>query len=168
MPKKNSAVLGLGSNLGQKSRNLALALQELSNFCDIVRVSSVYKTASLLRDEQDGYFNLCVLIRTDFSPEILLQAVKNLEKVMGRENNGRWYTRLIDIDIIDYNGIIGEFEGLSIPHKEMQNRSFVLYPLSEICPEYKHPVSCLNVNDMVKNIKDDLGISKLGVCIWRS
>jgi 2-amino-4-hydroxy-6-hydroxymethyldihydropteridine diphosphokinase len=168
MPKKNSAVLGLGSNLGQKSRNLARALQELSHFCDIVRVSSVYKTESLLRDEQDGYFNLCVLVRTDFSPENLLKAVKNLEKVMGRENNGRWYTRLIDIDIIDYNGIVCEFEGLSIPHKEMQNRSFVLYPLSEICPEYEHPVSCLNVNDMVKNIKDDLGISKLGVCIWRS
>lgn len=168
MHKKNLAVLGLGSNLGQKARNIACAVNEISRFCEIVRVSSVYKTASLLRDGQDGYFNICVLIRTDFPPEMLLSAVKNLEKVQGRENTGRWYTRLIDIDIIDYDGIVAEFDGLSIPHKEMQNRSFVLYPLAEIYPDYIHPVSCLNVNDMVKNIKDDLGISKLGVCIWRS
>ncbi|MGE4266127.1 MAG: 2-amino-4-hydroxy-6-hydroxymethyldihydropteridine diphosphokinase [Deferribacterales bacterium] len=168
MPKKSLAVLGLGSNLGQKARNLARAVNEISRFCEVVRVSSVYKTASLLRDGQDGYFNLCVLILTDFPPENLLTAVKNLEKVLGRENSGRWYTRLIDIDIIDYDNIVAEFSGLSLPHKEMQNRSFVLYPLSEIYPNYRHPVSCLNVNDMVKNIKDDLGISKLGVCIWRS
>lgn len=168
MRKKNLAVLGLGSNLGQKARNLALAVYEISCFCEVVRVSSIYKTASLLRDGQDGYFNLCMLVRTDFPPEKLLSAVKNLEKVMGRENTGRWYTRLIDIDIIDYDNIVAEFDGLSLPHKEMQNRSFVLKPLAEIYPDYIHPLSCLNVNDMVKNIKDDLGISKLGVCIWRS
>lgn len=167
MHKKSLAVLGLGSNLGRKSGNLADAVREISRFCEVVRVSSVYKTASLLRDSQDGYFNLCMLVRTDFFPENLLTAVKNLEKVMGRENTGRWYTRLIDIDIIDFDRTVLTLPQLNLPHIEMQNRSFVLYPMAEIYPDYVHPVSCQNIHDMIKNIKDDLGITRLGVCVWR-
>ncbi|MGE4317966.1 MAG: 2-amino-4-hydroxy-6-hydroxymethyldihydropteridine diphosphokinase [Deferribacterales bacterium] len=166
MRKKNLAVLGLGTNLGRKSLNLALTVKKLAGFLDIVRVSSVYKTSSLLKDSQNDYFNMCVLAETDFEPLSLLRAVKNLEKTMGREDLGRWYSRVIDIDIIDYGGLTLKTPELTLPHPEMENRSFVLLPLREIYPDYHHPVHCRSIENMVNNIKDDLGISKLGVCSW--
>lgn len=167
MHKKNLAVLGLGTNLGTKSQNLSSALKLISGFCGITAVSSVYKTQSLLKDSQNDYFNICASIMTDFSPHDLLSALKNIEKVMGRTNTGRWYTRIIDIDIIDYDGIILSSENLVLPHQEMENRSFVLYPLKEIYPSYVHPFHCRSIDNMIDLIKDDLGISKLGVCTWR-
>lgn len=167
MPAKSLAVLGLGSNLGRRAENLASALRGLSGFCDIVKVSSVYGTKSLLSDGQGDYLNLCVMVRTDFVPLGLLAAVKNLETVLGRSPSGRWQSRLIDIDIIDYDNKTFQSDKLTIPHAEMANRSFVLYPLREIFPDYKHPLSCQNIDDMVKSIHDDLGIKKLGVCVWR-
>lgn len=167
MHRKNSAVLGLGTNLGNKGSNLASALKYISGFCNIDKVSSVYKTQSLLKDGQSDYFNLCVLVRTDFTPLQLLQAVKNIEKIMGRTNTGRWYTRIIDIDIIDYDNSVFSYKNLTIPHAEMENRSFVLLPMLEIIPDYKHPIHCRTIVDMVNLIKDNLGISKLGVCTWQ-
>ena len=166
MHKTNSVVLGLGTNLGSKAQNLAQALKIISGFCKVVSVSSVYKTRSLLKDSQDDYFNLCARIETDFSETQLLQAIKNIEKVMGRTNTGRWYTRIIDIDIIDFNNHVFQSDQLSIPHAEMENRSFVLFPLQEIYPDYKHPIHCRTIDDMVNLIKDNLGITKLGVCTW--
>lgn len=167
MLKKNLVVLGLGSNLGKRASNIAMAIRYISGFCDIVAVSSVYKTKSLLNDDQNDYFNVCVSVKTDFDHESLLYSLKNIELLMGREPSGRWQNRIIDIDIIDYNSEVFSSEYLNIPHPQMQNRSFVLYPLMEIYPDYKHPLSCLGINDMVKNIHDDLNISKLGVCTWR-
>ncbi len=56
---------------------------------------------------------------------------------------------------------------LTIPHPQMENRSFVLYPIKDINLNYKHPVSCLSIDNMVKILKDDLGIKKIGVVLWR-
>jgi len=100
-------------------------------------------------------------------PEELLSTLKHIEKRMGRENSGKWYTRVIDIDIIDYNNEMFESDCLTIPHPQMANRSFVLYPILEINPNYKHPVSCLSIDNMLKILKDDLGIKKLGVPVWQ-
>jgi len=167
MSRKNSAVLGLGSNLGRKSENLCQAIKYLEKFCDIEKVSPIYKTASLLKDDQDAYFNLCVSVTTDMEPVELLKSLKNIEKRMGRVNSGHWYTRVIDIDIVDFNSKVYEFDMLKIPHPHMPNRSFVLYPLRDIYPDYINPVSCLSIDNMVQILKDDLGIIKLGVAIWQ-
>lgn len=100
-------------------------------------------------------------------PDELLAALKQIEKAMGRENTGRWYTRVIDIDIIDLNNAAYSSDRLNLPHPQMGVRSFVLYPLREILPSYVHPVSCLSIDNMVKMIRDDLGIQKLGVALWQ-
>lgn len=167
MSRENFAVLGLGSNLGKKSENLASAIKHLSGFSEIISVSPVYKTESLLKDDQDAYFNLCLSIKTDMSEQELLKTVKNIEAVLGRKYLGHWYTRTIDIDIIDFNNSVYEAENLQIPHPQIENRSFVLYPLMDILPGYVHPVYCRSISDMVNNIVDDLGIKKLGVLLWR-
>ncbi|ADD68208.1 2-amino-4-hydroxy-6-hydroxymethyldihydropteridine pyrophosphokinase [Denitrovibrio acetiphilus DSM 12809] len=167
MSRKNCAILGLGSNLGRKSENLCHGIKLISDFCDIVSVSPVYKTQSLLKDDQDSYFNLCVAIRTNMEPEQLLHTLKEIERKLGRTNNGRWYTRVLDIDIIDFNRTVYKYPKLHIPHQQMHKRSFVLYPLMDICPEYVNPESCLSINSMVNIIKDDLGIKRLGAVVWR-
>jgi 2-amino-4-hydroxy-6-hydroxymethyldihydropteridine diphosphokinase len=167
MHKKNFAVLGLGSNLGKKSKNLADAVKRLSGFCEIKAVSPVYKTESLLKDDQDSYFNICVFIFTEMDAESLLCAVKNIEKVMGRTYTGHWYTRTIDIDIIDYNRSCYKSENLVIPHPQADKRSFVLFPMQDVAPDYIHPINCRSINDMVNNIEDDLGIKKLGDLLWQ-
>lgn len=163
----NCAVLGLGSNLGRKSANLCEALMLISGFCGIERVSSVYKTASLLNDDQDSYFNICTLVSTHMPPSELLSCLKHAEKKMGRTNTGRWYSRVIDIDIIDFNNVSYISDNLTIPHPQMHHRIFVLQPMMEILPSYIHPVSCLSIENMVKMIKDDLGIKKTGELLWR-
>ena len=166
MSRKNCAILGLGSNLGKKGANLCQALSYIHDFCDIQSVSPIYKTESLLKDDQSAYFNLCVSVQTDMQPDELLRIIKHIEKRMGRENTGKWYTRVIDIDIIDYNNNLYESETLVVPHPQMMDRSFVLYPILDINPNYKHPVSCLSIDNMVEILKDDLGIIKLGVAQW--
>lgn len=167
MSRKNSVILGLGSNLGRKSENLCEAVKRISGFCDVYNVSPVYKTESLLKDDQDAYFNICLKGLTSLPQSELLHCIKYIEKSMGRTNTGRWYTRVMDIDIIDFNGTVYKDEKLIIPHPQMEQRSFVLYPLMDVCPNYKHPVSCRSVSDMVKILKDDLGIIKLGELSWR-
>jgi len=108
-----------------------------------------------------------VLALTSLEPHDLLHNIKNIEKKMGRENTGIWYTRVIDIDIIDFNNEIFNSDRLIIPHPQIGLRSFVLYPLLDVKPDFIHPVSCLSGENMVKIIKDDLGIMKVGDLIWR-
>jgi len=160
-------ILGLGSNLGQKSKNLCNTLKLISGFCKVEKVSPIYKTESLLKDDQDSYFNLCALIKTNLSPLELLYNLKVIERKLGRTSTGRWYTRVMDIDIIDFNGAVYDYDKLQIPHSGIESRSFVLYPILDICPEYTHPVSCRSVSDMVKILKDDLGIKRVGKALWR-
>lgn len=167
MNRKNFAVLGLGSNLGRKSANLCCALQLISGFCDLKKVSDIYRTASMLRDDQGAYFNLCALAETDMEPEELLVCLKHIEKQMGRTVTGHWYSRVIDIDIIDFNNKPYSSGSLNIPHPGMGERSFVLFPLRDILPGYVHPLSCLSIENMLDLIKDDFGILKVGAPLWR-
>jgi len=160
--------LGLGTNLGNKTKNLSNALNLISHFCKPVKISGVYGTVSMLRDSQDDYFNMVVKCETFLPPDELLFCIKTAEKKCGREYVKRWGSRIIDIDIIDYNSEVLEFDNLQIPHYGMTERSFVLYPLSEIAPEYIHPISCLKIDEMVKLIKDDYGLKRLGELAWLS
>ncbi len=73
MSRKNCVILGLGSNLGKKSSIICQALSYIDTFCDIESVSPIYKTESLLKDDQDAYFNLCALIHTDMQPNELIR-----------------------------------------------------------------------------------------------
>ncbi len=130
-------------------------------------VSSVYTTKSLLRDAQDRYFNICALCTTELDPLMLLDYVKSIEKRAGRTPSPRWHSRILDIDIIDYNRSVYSFDNLEIPHPEMDKRSFVLYPMLDILPDYTHPVSCRTLTEMVKLIDDKLEIQKAGELAWR-
>ncbi len=160
-------ILALGSNMGDRERNFADALNALSSQLEIDKVSAVYSTASLLRDEQADYCNICCSASTFLSAEELLAFIKETEKQLGRQQTARWQSRLIDIDIIDYSGEVYESEGLVIPHREMAARSFVLYPLRDVDENYVHPVSGRGINELIAALQDDLDIRRTGDLTWR-
>lgn len=160
-------ILALGTNLGEREKNLASALDALCESVEINKVSGLYSTASLLRDQQNNYLNICCLGTTALSEQELLTFVKAVERKLGRVNSGRWQSRLIDIDIIDYDYRIFKSENLEIPHPEMKKRSFVLFPLRDILPSYVHPVSGKSIDRMIEKLKDTLEIKNIGELSWR-
>ncbi|MDE7315090.1 MAG: 2-amino-4-hydroxy-6-hydroxymethyldihydropteridine diphosphokinase [Mucispirillum sp.] len=154
----SEVIFGLGSNLNNPVIQLQTAVDNLGRYFSLRRVSSIYKSQSLLKDNQDDYYNIAVLAETDKSPQEILSITQSIEKNMGRVKFKKWGERVIDIDIIDYNREIIEDDNLQIPHNQMIYRSFVLNPLKDIIPEYIHPVLKLSVQDMINNLEDDYNI----------
>lgn len=152
-------IFGLGSNLKNPVMQLQTAVDNLGRYFELQRVSSIYKSQSLLKDNQDDYYNIAVLAETDKFPQEILSIAQSIEKNMGRVKLKKWGERIIDIDIIDYNRDIIKYDNLQIPHSQMIHRSFVLKPLKDIMPEYIHPVLNLSVQDMINSLKDDYNIT---------
>ena len=132
-----TAFLGLGSNIGEAIRNLRRALDALrrTRGVEVVRASSVYISEPIGSSDQPDFANAVAMVRTDLSPRRLLDCALRVEKSLGRDRTERWGPRVIDIDILLYDGLRIEEEGLTIPHPRMAERLFVLAPLAEIAPE---------------------------------
>jgi 2-amino-4-hydroxy-6-hydroxymethyldihydropteridine diphosphokinase len=129
--------LGLGSNIGDAPANIRAAVRLLraSGAVEIIKVSSIYKTAPWGYEDQAAFANACALARTALGAEALLTAAKKIETEMGRTKTVRWGPRLIDIDILFYGSTSLVSDHLVLPHKEFFNRAFVLVPLAEIAPD---------------------------------
>lgn len=139
-------LLGLGSNLGDRRTNLAIALRELGKAVDILCVSSVYETAALLPEKAPAewdvpYHNIVISIEYYLSSSDLLYKAKLIERGMGREDVGRWGPRIIDIDVLAFHDEVRNMPHLTLPHPGMAERNFVMVPLAEIAPDWVHPVS---------------------------
>ena len=132
MNNLSSIYLSLGSNIGNRENNLKLALKELSEILRIKKISSIYETEPLLYQKQDNFFNIVIEVSYFDEAESLLKNIKAIEKKMGREPTLRFGPRIIDIDIIFFNGQEINDESLTIPHKEWKNRLFVIAPLYEV------------------------------------
>jgi len=129
--------LGLGGNVGDPAAAIqaALAALETRGVARIERVSSLYRTAPWGGVPQPDYANACALARTQLAPFDLLDAIKQLERDLGRVDTVRWGPRVIDIDILFYGDLAMQDERLVIPHRDLLNRAFVLIPLAEIAPD---------------------------------
>ena len=163
----NTVFLGLGSNIYPKAGNMSSALAELSSLLDILSVSGVYKTKSLLLDRQPEYFNIVAKALTFIDPYQLLSFCKTVEKIMHRDTPYKWGPRNIDIEIIDFNKRVIKSKTLFLPHKEFPDRNFVLLPLKEIEPEYVHPVNHVSVEKMYDLLDNHSEIHRLGELKWR-
>lgn len=155
----SEVMFGLGSNLNNPVMQLQNALNNLSMYFALQKVSNTYKSQSLLKDNQEDYYNIAVLAKTDKTPQEILSITQKIEKDMGRIKLKKWGERVIDIDIIDYNREIFKSDNLEIPHNQMIYRSFVLKPLQDIMPDYIHPELKISVQDMINNLKDDYNIT---------
>ena len=132
MNNLSSIYLSLGSNIGNRENNLKLALKELSEILRINKISSLYETEPLLYQKQDNFLNIVVEVSYFDEAESLLKNIKAIEKKMGREATLRFGPRIIDIDIIFFNGQEINDESLTIHHKEWKNKLFVIAPLYEV------------------------------------
>ncbi len=157
---ENQVVLGLGGNMGNRTQHLALAMVKIiQQIGPITRVSRVYETAAWGNEDQPAFLNMAVCITTPFTPLQTLERCLRIEKQMGRHRTMKWGPRIIDIDILLYNDIVNTTETLQIPHPHMQNRRFVLQPLTEIAPQYLHPVFKTTLSTLLNRCADPLPVT---------
>lgn len=148
------AYIGLGTNLGDRQRNLKRAVDLLS--CDrtvVKSLSGVYETDPWGFDSENRFLNMAACLETEISPEELLQDLLSVENSMGRIRKGKGYrSRIIDIDLLFYDNLVVESAHLTLPHPLLHKRYFVLKPLSDIAPALKHPLLGLTVAEMLQGI----------------
>ncbi len=137
------AYLGLGSNIGNKAANIRSAIQTLKQTPGIHlrRISSLYATAPIGKEDQPTFINAAVSIDTLLSPFELLHILQQIENVHKRQRTVHWGPRTLDLDLLLYASQIIDSPSLQIPHPYLTERSFVLVPLNEIEPDLIHPLS---------------------------
>ena len=150
-----SAFLAIGSNLGNKLRNIEIAKFELQEYkIKILKSSSNYKSDSWPDPTMPNYINVIIKIKTTLIPIELLKICNLIESKMGRVRSKKNAPRVCDIDIIDYDKkIINEKNNkLILPHPRMNERNFVLLPLFEIDKLWKHPKSRINIVNLINSL----------------
>ena len=141
----NSVFLGVGTNLGDKKKNIEVAFENIEEQIGrIVSLSALYLSKPQGFESQNLFANCAINVQTSLTPEEVLSETQSIEEKMGRRDksdvNG-YSDRIIDIDILFYNNlVINDNPILLIPHPHVQDRDFVLKPLSEIAPNLIHPV----------------------------
>lgn len=156
-----SAFLLLGSNLGDRSQNLAQARLALAAAGRVTAVSALYQTAAWGYTDQPDFYNQAVALETTLDAPTLLDTCLAIERVLGRERLEKWGARTMDIDIIFYGNAIINTSTLQIPHPRMASRRFVLIPLAEIAAGIVDPHSGLTVEKLLENCEDSLAVEKV-------
>ncbi len=151
----NKVYLLIGSNLGDRSNQLAKACELISvTIGHIITESSIFETESWGFTGAD-FLNKCIMVESRLNPQKLLDEIIRIENSMGRERKGKGYDdRLIDIDILFYNDEIISTPGLVIPQRDLENRRFVLEPLNEIATGLIHPVVKDEISVLLMECKD--------------
>lgn len=155
---------GLGSNLGDRLKNLHDALEKIKSLGKITSVSGIYETKAWGGVVQPDFLNACVKVETEknIEPLEILKAVKNFEVDLGREESVRWGPRKIDIDILLIDDIVYKSSVLNVPHISLPERLFVLVPLKDILPSaWRHPENKKTLQEMIEALPPEDVIQKL-------
>jgi 2-amino-4-hydroxy-6-hydroxymethyldihydropteridine diphosphokinase len=131
------AIIALGSNLGDKEKQIAEAIRYLTEAGDIRTVarSRNYRTAPWGKTDQDWFVNACVAVATDLSAHELFKRCQAIEGRMGRVRTEHWGPRVIDLDVLVYRDAVTEDRELILPHPRITERTFVLVPLADVAPD---------------------------------
>jgi 2-amino-4-hydroxy-6-hydroxymethyldihydropteridine diphosphokinase len=137
----NEVCLMIGGNLGDRFLNMKSCVQMLEkNIGEMHLISSIYETEAWGKKDQPSFLNQAVILKTMLSPEQVLEQTQLIENKLGRKREEHWGARTMDIDILFYEDKILKNSNLIIPHPLIQERRFVLAPLVEIIPQFKHPI----------------------------
>lgn len=163
----HTVYLSIGTNMGQREANLAAAISEIESGAGrAAAVSDVYETEPWGMDSAACFLNMAVGIETLLAPHTLLNVLLDIESRMGRTRHGRGYSpRVIDIDILFFDNLVIDDNGLTVPHPLMAYRRFVLEPLAGIAPLLVHPVTGKTVTLLLELCADKHAVRKTGITL---
>jgi 2-amino-4-hydroxy-6-hydroxymethyldihydropteridine diphosphokinase len=161
---ETTVYLSLGSNLGDREKNLRAAIAALANAkVRVTRVSSFYETEPVDLRQQPWFLNCVVQAETEVPPLDLLRALRGIESRMGSTKLVPKGPRLIDLDILLYGDESIDTPELQVPHPRMLQRRFVLVPLAEVAPHLRHPSWDATAEEMLARTSDSSMVRKLAV-----
>ena len=160
-------ILSIGTNIGDRERNIKNAIVALAEIGKVTAISPIYTSEPWGFESENGFYNIALILESKLSPLDLLRETQRIEKELGRtaKTTTEYADRVIDIDIIDYDNQIIDYRVesadnsslLTLPHPLMHLRNFVLYPLADIAPEWVHSILKLSVQEL-KNKSEDNNI----------
>jgi 2-amino-4-hydroxy-6-hydroxymethyldihydropteridine diphosphokinase len=148
--------------MGNSQLQLLTAIKNITKqIGQLTRESKLYVTAAWGNTNQPDFLNQVIVVETKLSALQVLDTILTIEKKMGRVRTLKNAPRVIDIDILFFNKEIIAEKKLSVPHPQIQNRRFVLVPLNELSPNFKHPVLQQNIHQLLTNCTDLLDVKKI-------
>lgn len=160
----DNVFLGLGSNMGDRSKMLKEAVLLIKNEVGIVlHESSIYETKAWGNSHLNDFYNQVILLQTHLSPIEVLQGCLTIENRMGKlsKNSSNYENRLIDIDLLFYDQFCCEDKQLVLPHPYIAQRNFVLEPLSEIAADFIHPKLGFSMRELLRQSDDKTPLNRL-------
>ncbi|WP_310589045.1 2-amino-4-hydroxy-6-hydroxymethyldihydropteridine diphosphokinase [Fibrella forsythiae] len=155
-PLSHNLYLLLGANLGDKAQTVALARRYVAEqIGSIVLESGLYETAAWGITDQPSYLNQVLLVVTYLTPTSVLTHTLAIEERLGRVRAEKWGARVIDIDLLFYDGLILNTPTLTLPHPLLHKRRFTLVPLTEIAPGFVHPVLKQTIQTLLDDCSDE-------------
>jgi dihydroneopterin aldolase/2-amino-4-hydroxy-6-hydroxymethyldihydropteridine diphosphokinase len=154
--KWHRVYLSLGSNIGDKGKNLLEAIRKIGELenTEVVKSSTILETEPFGYLEQDNFLNACLEVKTLMTAQEFLKVILQIELDMGRVREIKWGPRIIDIDMLFYDKEVIEEDNLAVPHPWICEREFVLDPLSEIAPNYIHPLEKKTITMLARKLKE--------------
>ena len=149
-------LLSIGTNIGDREQNISRAIAALNEIGEVHSVSPIYTSDPWGFESDNGFYNIALAMESPLKPLNFLRETQRIERDLGRtaKTTTAYADRVIDIDIIAYNDAIIDSPTLSIPHKLMHLRNFVLYPLADIAPDWEHPQLHLTAQELKTNSPD--------------
>ncbi len=146
----------LGSNLGEKLKNLDTALAAINaQIGKVESSSSLYETEPWGEIPTETFINQMLKVNTKLSPQQVMEKIISIEESMGRTREKKWENRIIDIDIIFYGKEIISSQSLQIPHPQFEKRNFAILPMMELAPDFVHPSLNLSIEEIYLSSKDE-------------
>ncbi len=155
--KQTNAYIGLGSNLGDRAGNLLLAIRGMLDAgLEVVRLSGVYETEPVETFGQPAFLNMVVELRDNTlpPPEQVMARLLRVEYALGRTREIAMGPRTIDLDLLLYRDEVRNTQFLTVPHRRLHLRKFVLLPLADLAPRFVHPTFKATVADLLATVED--------------